>query len=283
MTGKYWTEQINPVSGCTPISEACANCYAKGIHERFRTNDGSYNGRFYEHPFSEVTLQPQQLERFDALAKKKAPQVVFIGNMCDLFHPDVPFDYIAGVFGNMHRSKHTFILLTKRAERMKAFIEWFRKEWLGPFWSAWPREYPTVWLGVTAENDLRWAERVPHLLETPAAHRWVSAEPLLGPVTPILGWAPQGLVRTRIDMVIAGGESGPKARPMHGQWVHDLFETCKANGVKVHFKQYSEGDRPVICPDRNKDICHHDERKCQTFEGIDYSQFKPADIWKVSA
>jgi len=208
-----------------------------------------------------------------------------VGNMCDLFHKDVPFEYIAGVFGHMNKSKHTFLILTKRAGRMKAFIEWFKDYWLGgdhAFGDAWPYEYPTVWLGVTAENQARAGERIPLLLETPAAHRWLSTEPLLGPIN--LSEIPIGkdheavyplngkiLVNglcggaylnpyTKLDLVITGGESGRNARPMAYNWVKGLKDQCDAANVKFHFKQWSAAQA-------------FDE--ASTFEGIDYSKINP--------
>jgi protein gp37 len=186
--------------------------------------------------------------------------------MCDLFHEAVPFEYIAGVFGHMHRSKHTFILLTKRAARMKEFIEWFQKEWLGPFASAWPREYPTVWLGVTAENQVRANERIPILLNTPASHRWISCGPLLGPIKLRKLDLGNGLfmdaldnANVRIEKVIVEGESGLKARPMDGQWVSSLKLQC---GSDFWFKQYSDNGY------------NHG----QVLDGIDYAKIKAFNV-----
>lgn len=254
---KYWTYQINPVSGCTPASEACANCYARELHERFRMAEKPV--QFYSKPFDQVTLQPEQLKKFDELARMQKPQVVFVGNMCDLFHKDVPDDYIKDVMSKisgMWRSPHTFLILTKRAQRMHDFFEFY------PFLPsqegrqyAMERYMPNVWLGVTAENQARADERIPYLLDTPAAHKWVSVEPMLGPVD-VLKYNGTVADLNRcccegpkkecnacpydgpgFDLVIAGGESGKNARPASWSWFEDLYHSCRMAGVRYYHKQ----------------------------------------------
>jgi protein gp37 len=188
--------------------------------------------------------------------------------MADLFHDDVPFEFLARVFGHMHHfNKNTFLVLTKRPERMRKFISWFRENWLGRFEGAWPREYQHVWLGVTAENQEQADKRIPILLQIPAAVRFVSVEPMLSEVNlsrylkwplckhwrpdeggdpKIYGkyhWQKQGLVSPDwigLDWVICGGESGPGARPMHPDWARSLRDQCQAAGTPFFFKQWGE-------------------------------------------
>ncbi len=227
-----WTNATwNPVRGCTPISEGCQNCYARAFAERFR----GVSGHPYEQGF-DVRLVRQLL---DQPLRWKRPRLVFVNSMSDLFHDAVPVEYIAQVFATMAQAQqHTFQLLTKRHERMErvlgdiAFENEVRH--LLPDHGGdlrWP--LPNLWLGVTTENQ-RWArERIPALLRTPAALRWISAEPLLGPLVIYASIRPcKG-----IDWVIAGGESGPRARPMALDWARDLLEQCRFCGVPFFFKQ----------------------------------------------
>lgn len=286
MSGKYWTEQINPVSGCTHISEACANCYAR---ENYNMHHAAKKEKpwYYSESFDKIVLQPDQLKKFDRLARKKEPQVVFVGNMTDLFHDDVPDDYIREVFGKISSlgeigkpGRHTFIILTKRAKRMKEFFEHY------PAVSspegrqyAMERYMQHVWLGVTAENQARADERIPLLLETPAAHRWVSCEPLLGSINlnrlwmtrrpcpvcraedelgesrgtqshPInCGWRhDNGMGGSGIDLVIVGGESGRKARETKQEWFESLYQQCRALGTRFYFKQKGDAYKDMGLP-----------------------------------
>lgn len=168
-----WADTVwNPVTGCTPVSEGCHNCYARRMAYRLR-------GRFgypEDDPFR-VTLHSEKL---DEPFRWRKPRKVFVGSMGDLFHEDVPDEFIRKVFGYMHHFKqHTFMVLTKRPERMATFIRWY-SDWVG--FNAWPSEYGHVWLGTTAENQDAADERIPILLQIPAAVRFVSVEPMLGPV-----------------------------------------------------------------------------------------------------
>lgn len=251
-----WADSTwNPITGCSPISEGCANCYAERMSKRLA-------GRFgypADEPFR-VTLHP---ERLDEPKHWRKPKRVFVCSMGDLFHTDVPFEFIALVFGRMHSARHhTYLVLTKRPDRMAEFIRWYQQEWLGPFASAWPREYQHVWLGVTAENQRTADERIPLLLAIPAAKRFVSCEPLLGPVdlAGLNGLIGVGLSTIdalngyhihhddddkaerydRLDWVIAGGETGPGARPMHPDWARSLRDQCQAAGVPFFFKHFGE-------------------------------------------
>lgn len=291
MTGKYWSEgplgQINPVSGCTKISEACRSCYAEAAHTMHYA-DGHGKG-FFNKPFSEVTLRPEQLKKFDRLARTKKPHVVFVSNMADLFHEKVPFEYIDEVFSRMaNQKRHTYLVLTKRAARMKEFVEWHMNKW-----DATPDDFvhvfSNVWLGVTAESQARADECIPHLLETPAAHRWISAEPLLRPLFLSSTWIDNARygdhagMNGGIDLIIAGFESGRKARLANAAWAYDLKHQCEAANVKFYWKQW--GDGAIMGDNRQNlndldDITHPDSN--QVLDGIDYSLLKPAGIWRVS-
>lgn len=300
--GKYWITAINPVAGCWKVSDACRYCYAEEIHERFRTAEKPV--KFYSRPFSEVTLRPEQLEKFDHLGR--TPKIVFVGNMCDLFHEEVPFDYIREVFGRISRlgeinkpARHTFLILTKRAKRMKEFFEHYPA--VGPSFearqAAMERYMQHVFIGVTCENQARADERIPYLLETPAAHRWASVEPLLGPIdlTEVsyrAGGNPKGTLITtntlapncpRVDLIIAGFESGRHARLAHAAWAYDLKHQCEAANVKFYWKQW--GDGAIMGDNRQNlndldDMTHPDSN--QVLDGIDYSKRSLADIWRVS-
>lgn len=205
-----WTESTwNPVTGCTKISPGCKFCYAKRMAERLKAM-GQPN---YVNGF-QLTLQPHMLE---VPLRWKKPQTVFVNSMSDLFHKDVPLSYIRQVFETMHRAHwHTFQVLTKRAERLAhldSTLEWT----------------PNIWMGVSVESE-RYVSRIDRLRESGAHLKFLSLEPLLGPL-PELDLA-------GIDWVVVGGESGPKARPMDPAWVVDLQEQCEAAGVPFFFKQW---------------------------------------------
>ena len=205
-----WTEMTwNPVTGCTKISQGCKHCYAERMAKRL-TAMGSER---YRNGF-EVTLQPDLL---DAPRKWRQPRVVFVNSMSDLFHEDIPDEYIARVFATMRNCpQHTFQVLTKRAERLAS---------LGPK-LPWPEN---VWMGVSVE-DARVASRIDGLRAVPAAIRFLSLEPLIGPL--------ENLALQGIDWAIVGGESGPRARPMKPEWVTSILRQCRAAGVAFFFKQW---------------------------------------------
>jgi protein gp37 len=237
----------NPVTGCTKVSPGCDHCYAETTAERFRNVPGHY----YESGF-DLQLRPDKL---DQPLRWKKPRRVFVNSMSDLFHADIPDEYIAKVFAVMAlASQHTFQVLTKRPGRMRALLQaadfaaLINWEYVclpsdipsirGPQWPL-----PNVWLGVSAE-DQRWADiRIPVLLNTPAAVRFVSAEPLLGPIRFDHVWLTNGTCHTQcrgLDWVIVGGESGRGARPMHPDWVRSIRDQCQAAEVAFHFKQRGE-------------------------------------------
>ena len=237
-----WTDETyNPVTGCTKISTGCKNCYAARMARRLA---GRYGYPEAPHHF-DVTLHPDRLE--EPLRWRK-PRRVFVCSMSDLFHEDVRPEFIHQVFETMmEASKHTFQILTKRPEKM----QWFIDAWSQ--WRMWP--LPNIWLGVSAENQEQADTRIPWLLQTPAAVRFVSIEPMLEEIylsneydNYLEGWSTRmacygdPVIEERfdtpgIDQVIIGGESGPGARPMQIVWARSLVEQCKDAGVPVFVKQ----------------------------------------------
>ncbi len=209
-TAIEWTEATwNPVTGCTKISAGCLHCYAERMARRLRAM-GHPN---YANGF-DVTLHEHLLKL--PLAWKK-PRRVFVNSMSDLFHPNIPDAFIHDVIAVMRQADwHTFQVLTKRAERlarMDRAIDW----------------PPNVWVGVTVERQ-DYAHRVDALLATDARVKFVSLEPLLGPLT--------ALDLRGLDWVIVGGESGPGARPLQEEWVLDIRDRCSDEGVPFFFKQW---------------------------------------------
>lgn len=205
-----WTDASwNPVTGCTKVSPGCAHCYAETFAERWR----GVPGHPYEQGF-DLRLWP---ERLSLPLTWKRPRRIFVNSMSDLFHPQVPAAFVERAFGVMvQASWHTFQVLTKRAERMAD---------LAPS-LPWPSN---VWAGVSIENS-RFVGRADVLRRVPASVRFISAEPLLGRL--------DGLDLSGIHWLIAGGESGPRARPTHPDWVRDLRDRCQAANVAFFFKQW---------------------------------------------
>ena len=204
-----WTEATwNPVTGCTKVSPGCAHFYAETFAERFR----GVPGHPYERGF-DLQLRPERLQQPLQWAR---PRMIFVNSMSDLFHEEVPEDYIGQVFSVMERAnRHTFQVLTKRAERLLELAPRL----------PWP---DNVWMGVSVENQ-RWTGRIDHLRQVPARVRFLSCEPLLGPLH---------LDLRGISWVIVGGESGPRARPMQPQWVRSIRAQCEASAVAFFFKQW---------------------------------------------
>ena len=205
-----WTESSwNPVTGCTKISAGCAHCYAERMAKRLHAmGQPNYRNGF------QVTCHPDTLE---LPLKWKKSQMIFVNSMSDLFHKDVPTRFVEEIFFTMNQARwHTFQVLTKRADRLAQLAP--RLKWT-----------PNVWMGVTVENA-KHVDRIDRLREVPATVRFLSLEPLLGPL-PELDLA-------NIDWVIVGGESGPGARPMDPAWVLDLRDQCLDAGVAFFFKQW---------------------------------------------
>lgn len=214
-TGIEWTESTwNPVTGCTQISPGCGHCYAKTFAERWR----GIPGHPYEQGF-DLRLWPDRLTQPETWKK---PRMIFVNSMSDLFHDEVPDSFIESVFDVIERTpRHTFQILTKRPERMVNLAPEL----------PWPNN---LWMGVSIENR-RFVDRASALRETPASVKFISAEPLLGRL--------EGLDLTRIDWVIAGGESGPKYRPVKIEWLRFLRDLCQSQEVPFFFKQWG-GVRP---------------------------------------
>ncbi len=210
-----WTDATwNPVTGCDKVSPGCKHCYAERMAARLQAM-GQPN---YRNGFA-VTLQPAMLS---LPLTWRRPRTIFVNSMSDLFHEDVPEAYVRRVFDVMARAHwHRFQVLTKRAERLAAMARAL----------PWP---DNVWMGVSVETA-RYTARVDALREVPAAVRFLSLEPLLGPL-------PQLDLRG-IDWVIVGGESGPRARPMAPAWVQDLRVQCAAAGVSFFFKQWGGSNK----------------------------------------
>lgn len=236
---EYLNFTWSPVTGCSPVSAGCEHCYARRMHER-----GLWTSEIK--PFSEVILHPYRLD--EPLRRKKGARigVAFMG---DLFHEKVPDSFITSVFFTMSECPaHMFVVLSKRAQRMQQFLSAYRMaSGFGPD-GPWP--LPNVWLGVSVEDQPSADERIPLLLQTPAALRYVSYEPALGPVDFHFGRlhgtpgdeGPTNLYtpKDRISWVICGGESGPGARPMNPDWARSLRDQCQASGVPYYFKQWGE-------------------------------------------
>jgi protein gp37 len=205
-----WTEATwNPVTGCTKISPGCKNCYAKRMAERLQL----MGQRNYVNGF-DLTLQPHALE---LPLRWKRPQRIFVNSMSDLFHEDVPSDFISLVFDVMRRAHwHEFQVLTKRAERLESLSSSLK-------WT------PNIWMGVSVENA-QYTSRIACLRRTGAVVKFLSVEPLIGPVGE--------MDLAGIHWVIAGGESGPGARPMKREWVVDIRRQCRAARVAFFFKQW---------------------------------------------
>lgn len=266
-TSIEWSDATwNPITGCTKVSAGCRHCYAERDWVRLQ-HLPAYAGR----AFTDVATHGDRLDHPIRWAKRR---IIFVNSMSDLFHPSVPDDFIDNVFGVMWaclygrngQDGHIFQVLTKRADRMRDYLSTDRRE-------AWAQAavrhgggidpdglyeqvlsfegpHPRIWLGVSVEDQATVDERLPLLLQTPAAVRWISAEPLLGPVSlpfeRIGHWnalaikSNQPWATTRLHWVVVGGESGPKARQMHPAWARSLRDQCAASGVPFLFKQWGE-------------------------------------------
>jgi protein gp37 len=269
-SGIEWTEDTwNPVRGCTRVSPGCVNCYAERMAARNLPGMAHLGEPFAimqpsgPHWTGRVELIPHML---DVPLKRKKPTTYFVNSMSDLFHERLSDEDIDRVFAVMALCpQHTFQVLTKRAKRLREWCQRLQKmadEWAphtkrgfftpsdvlnfrhmhatfgrGPAFPNHPWPLPNVWIGVSVEDQRRADERIPELLATPAAVRFLSAEPLLGPVDLRQAHFTDG---PEIDWVIVGGESGPGARPMQAEWALALRDQCVAAGVPFFFKQFGE-------------------------------------------
>jgi protein gp37 len=327
---QWATDTINPIVGCSHAgSPACDHCYAEGMARRLATMPQTaerYAGVTDEHGhWTGITrFVESELEK---PLKWKAPRRIFVGSMTDLFHESVPFEWIDWVFGMMACCpQHTFMVLTKRPARK---LQYMTQDGVGrvgyvegrakrimrergtpiPVGKAlrWP--LPNVWLGVTAEDQQRADERIPILLQIPAAVRFVSIEPLLGPVNLYKYYAPCRYCEAEkpmmemcvasdcpqafnehnasIDWVIVGGESSHNARPLHPSWARSLRDQCQAAGVPYFFKQWGSWypfyDRDVDDPDwqnipkESNTICRMNAAGGQGFHGDRVVYFRKSD------
>ena len=209
-----WTHSTwNPVTGCTKVSSGCDNCYAERFAERFRGTPG--------HPFEvgfDLTLR---YERLTQPLSWKRPRMIFVNSMSDLFHKDVPREFVDHVFDTMEEAdRHVFQILTKRSPLMRDYL---RKRYGA-------KQSPQhIWCGVSVEDENA-TVRIRHLKESPVSMRFLSIEPLLGPI--------ENLDIEGISWVIVGGESGPKARPLRAEWALNIMKACQEMEVPFFFKQW---------------------------------------------
>lgn len=205
-----WTQATwNPLTGCTKVSPGCKHCYAERLSKRLQAmGNASYANGF------KLTLHERMLE---VPLGWRQPRTIFVNSMSDLFHKDVPLDFILRVFEVMGRADwHRFQVLTKRPERvaeLDALLPW----------------RPNIWMGTSVESS-RYLHRIDLLRQTGAAVKFLSLEPLLGPLP--------GMDLSEIDWAIVGGESGPGARPMEEAWARDVRDQCRTAGVAFFFKQW---------------------------------------------
>lgn len=296
-----WTSATwNPIAGCSVLSPGCTHCYAMKMAARIEKMQAALGKPT---PYAGLT-QPSKAgpvwngriavasdEALTQPLRWKRPRRIFVNSMSDLFHEGVADETIDRIFAVMALCpQHTFQVLTKRALRMREYVVHVTSlrsrftRWAaigaevaraigkaGEVPPKWP--LPNVWLGVSTEDQPRADERIPHLLATPAAVRFISAEPLLGAIDltnldhtghqrrdGVNGissiWTNNAIGRPWLDWVIAGGESGPKARPSHPDWFRSLRDQCAAAGVPFFFKQWGEHEPDVIGPEDPRSISH---------------------------
>jgi protein gp37 len=274
-TSISWTDLTwNPTTGCTKISPGCAYCYAERIARRF----------WGRRDFDDLKFHPERLE-FPLKIKK--PQRIFVDSMSDLFHPVFTDELIYRVFKVIYKAYwHTFQILTKRPSRMAEIVPRIR--------NMLPDRLNNVWLGVSIENQKTAYERLQYLMDTPAAVRFISCEPLLEYVDLVEAHRPKRIrqaqyisFKRNINWVICGGETGPGARPMHIEWVRELRDQCKNVGIPFFFKSWGEFkplslqddmDRlPVIMAPGLEVMARVGRRKSgRLLDGVEWSEF-PAD------
>jgi len=235
-----WTESTwNPLTGCTKISPGCKHCYAERLSERLQ----AMGQRNYRNGFK-LTLQPHML---DLPLHWRKPQRIFVNSMSDLFQNDVPAAYILRVFDVMRRAHwHQFQVLTKRSDNLYELDRLID----------WPAN---VWMGVSVENE-EYTWRIDDLRRTNARTKFLSIEPLLGPLS--------GLDLSGIDWVIVGGESGPSARPIQRKWVVDIRRQCRQAGVPFFFKQWGGVNKKRT--GRELDGRTYDEMPDQLEDGVSH-------------
>lgn len=234
-----WTDATwNPMTGCSPVSEGCLNCYAKGQSLRLQRMDSpKYTEGFACRFHADALMQPIRWQR---------PRMVFVNSMSDTFHPDFSNEQIATLYNVMASCpRHTFQVLTKRPERMLEWYAWVKKmriffyDSLQALIGETPWPLPNVWVGVTTENQRRYDERKPLLMQVPAVLHFVSIEPVLEGIY---------LRGNPVDWVIAGCESGPNRRPCHADWLRTLAAQCREGGTRFFLKQMEQDGAIVKMP-----------------------------------
>jgi protein gp37 len=264
-----WTDATwNPVTGCDKVSQACKNCYAERDWERLsKKEDSVYFGR----KFTDVQCHE---ERLDIPTRWTKPRKIFVNSMSDVFHPDIPLSFITQMYSQMAmNSHHIFQILTKRPHRMMAIYE---------DWAAKNDTYatlPNVWLGVSVEDQKSADERIPLLLVTNAAVKWLSIEPLLGPIDLVndrdnFDKLPDylklvGMDCVPLDWIVVGGESGPNARPLSPDWVRTIRDDCKRLSIPFLFKQWGEW-----APRENDSMVRVGKKNAgRLLDGVEYNEY----------
>ena len=239
MSNIEWTELTwNPTTGCTKISDGCVFCYAEPLSHRLKAMGlNKYRNGF------KLTLHSQELKRPYTWKK---PKIVFVNSMSDLFHHEVPVEFIKEVFKVMNETpQHNYQLLTKRSERMLEISGQLN-------WS------DNIWLGVSVENE-RATKRIKDLVNTPARMRFLSCEPLIGPINSLENYI------HKLDWIIVGGESGSGARPVEKSWIDTIKSCCTTHNVPFFFKQWGKKKFNDDLKDPTMDTSHPDYAKggCQ--------------------
>lgn len=232
-----WTETTwNPTTGCNKISTGCLHCYAETMSRRLK----AMGIEKYKNGFR-IALHPEELER---PYEWKKPSLVFVNSMSDLFHYSVPLDFVKRVFEVMNKTpQHTYQVLTKRSERL---------EQIAPLLN-WTKN---IWMGVSVESE-QVADRIAHLIKTPAFVKFLSCEPLIAPL--------ETLYLDQVDWVIVGGESGPRARNIKKEWVEEIQKQCEETNTPFFFKQWGKPhfnmnpDDPTL----DKDHIYHAKGGCE--------------------
>lgn len=294
-SGIEWTESTwNPLVGCTKVSPGCDHCYAENLVNRFTGTSAAFPT-----DFATVNIRSEKFLRQPL--QWREPRRIFVNSLSDLFHDDVPDQFIAKVFAVMGvAQRHTFQLLTKRHARMRSLLSnprfgdlyaWelgilvgtllrekklkITDETVAMRPDVWP--LPNVWLGVSVE-DQKWADiRIPALLDTPAAVRFLSMEPLLGLVAADLA---------QINWVIVGGESGPGARPMHPDWARQIRDDCVKAGVPFLFKQWGEYGQQgwKVDPTHSGEMVHMGKKNAgRELDGRTWDEYPESSLPAVSA
>lgn len=232
-------ETWNPTTGCNKVSQGCKFCYAEIMHKRLQ----AMGQEKYRKPFLNGAAEHKDVLTLPL--KWKTPRTVFVNSMSDLFHQDVSFLFINAVFSVMADVDiHTYIILTKRPQRMVEFFQW-KKAFFGLTW----QPAKNVWLGVSVEDQATADERILLLRDINASVKFLSCEPLLAPVdlVNLKNGKSDAFNDAGINWVICGGESGHKARPMHPDWATSLRDQCNAAGVHFFFKQWGEWMPDKVC------------------------------------